>query len=101
MSKEEAVTLRKAYLLYALPSLFLLYFLWGALSGRLSLPGRSDILHLGGISAWVACLFPLLWLVSDVVRYDPRISLNRSTRKIIANLLFVSGSAFFFYAVVL
>ena len=91
----------KALALCLIPALMLVYFVIGALSSGISVPGRDGALTLSGQAAWIACLFPLLWLVGDVFRHYPAITLFGAKRKIIATLLTVTGAGLFFYAIIL
>ncbi|MBQ0760371.1 MAG: hypothetical protein KBT72_11995 [Zhongshania sp.] len=91
----------KALALCLIPALMLAYFVVGALSSGISIPGRDGALTFSGKAAWIACLFPLLWLVGDVIRHYPAIKLSGAKRKIIATLLTVTGVGLFFYAIIM
>ena len=96
---DEAASPKKALALYLLPVLFLVYFLVGAISGEISVPGRNDILSIQGISAWLACGFPALWLASEIIRHEQGINLSANSRKILAPIIMVVGVGIFFYAI--
>lgn len=97
---EVAQSKGKALALCLVPALILVYFIFGALSSGISIPGRDSAFTLSGQAAWIACLFPLLWLVGDVIRHYPALTLSGAKRKIIATLLTVTGAGLFFYAVI-
>ena len=90
----------KALALCLVPSLILVYFVVGALSSGISIPGRNSALTLSGQAAWIACLFPLLWLAGDVIRHYPALAISSAKRKILATLLTITGAGLFFYAVI-
>ena len=88
----------KAFIHCAIPFLMLGYFLFGALSKGIVIPGREGSLALLGISAWLACLFPLLWLTGDLIRHYPNVPMPLKSRNMISTILTVMGVALFFYA---
>lgn len=90
----------KALALCLVPALILAYFVVGALSSGISIPGRDSAFTISGQAAWIACLFPLLWLVGDVIRHYPALTLSGAKRKIIATLLTVTGAGLLFYAII-
>jgi uncharacterized membrane protein len=67
--------------LYATELLILGYFLYGAATGRLSLPSKAGATILSGWQAWIACLFPLSFLVLVVLRFDPAVTLSPRAKK--------------------
>lgn len=77
---EVAPSKGKALALCLVPALMLVYFAVGALSSGISIPGRDGALTLSGQAAWVACLFPLLWLAGDVIRHYPALTLSGAKR---------------------
>jgi hypothetical protein len=90
----------KALALCLVPFLMLVYFVVGALSSGISIPGRDSAFTLAGQAAWIACLFPFLWLAGDVIRHYPALTISSAKRKIIATLLTVTGVGLFFYAII-
>lgn len=88
----------KAFLHCAIPFLMLGYFVMGALSDGIFIPGRESSLALVGFSAWLACLFPLLWLTGDLIRHYPNIPMSLKARNMTSTVLTVVGVAIFFYA---
>jgi hypothetical protein len=91
----------KALALCLIPFLMLAYFVVGALTNGIFIPGRNGAFPLSGQAAWVACLFPLLWLVGGIIRHYPDITLSSVKRKIVASVLTVTGVGLFFYASIL
>lgn len=57
----------KALTLCLVPALILAYFVVGALSSGITVPGRDSAFTLSGQAAWIACLFSLFWLAGDVI----------------------------------
>lgn len=96
---DQAVSPKKASALYLIPVLFLVYFVAGAFTGEISVPGRSDILNIRGVSAWLACSFPALWLASELIRHEQRIKIGPKSRKILAPITMAFGVGIFFYAI--
>ncbi|EGG95054.1 hypothetical protein IMCC1989_1903 [gamma proteobacterium IMCC1989] len=88
----------KAFIHCAIPFLMLGYFLFGALSEGIVIPGREGSLALLGISAWLACLFPLLWLTGDLIRHYPNVPMSTKARNMASTILTVVGALIFFYA---
>jgi len=93
---EEVTSPKEALVLYLLPVVFLVYFVAGAFTGEISFPGRTGI---QGVSAWLACGFPVLWLVSKVVRHEPKINLEAKTRAMLASIIMAVGVGIFFYVI--
>ena len=88
----------KALIHCLIPFLMLGYFVVGALSEGIFIPGREGSLSLLGSSAWLACLFPLLWLTGDLIRHYPNVPMPLKSRNMISTILTVMGVALFFYA---
>jgi hypothetical protein len=93
---DEVASPKKALVSYLMPVVFLVYFIAGALTGEISFPGRTGI---QGVSAWLACGFPVLWLASKVVRHEPKIYLEAKTRSVLAPIIMVIGVGIFFYVI--
>ncbi|WP_444925416.1 hypothetical protein ACJJI4_12920 [Microbulbifer sp. TRSA002] len=89
----------KALALCLIPFLMLAYFVVGALSNGIVIPGRDGTITLLRQAAWVACLFPLFWLSGDIIRNYPGITLSSTKRKVVASALTVTGIGLFFYAI--
>jgi hypothetical protein len=98
--KEIASSRSKALILCLIPFLMLCYFLAGALSNGIFIPGRDGAFMISGQSAWLACLFPLFWLAGDIVRHYPTLDISNISRKIIATSLTLVGVGVFFYAII-
>lgn len=81
-------------------TLLLLYALYGATSGALVVPGRSDAVQLAGLSAWLMCLFPLCLLLGTYIEFNEKINIGQKTKKFIAFAFFVLGLFFAFYSVI-
>tara|TARA_R110001583_G_scaffold195021_2_gene368536 strand:+ start:414 stop:707 length:294 start_codon:yes stop_codon:yes gene_type:complete len=93
---DEVTSPKKALVLYLIPVVFLMYFVAGAFTGEISFPGRTGI-H--GLSAWLACGFPVLWLASKAIRHEPKINLEDNTRTVLAPIIMAVGVGIFFYII--
>src|SRR5690606_21877713 len=96
---QQEISKNKRYLLYLLPLFLLSYFVFGALAGSLTIPGRSGVLRLSGHSAWLACLLPVFWLASELVKHEPWVPFSKVKRGLAAASLWFCGIGAFFYAV--
>ncbi len=97
---EDATSKGKALALCLIPFFILLYFVFGAASNGIFIPDGDGAFTLSGQAAWLACLFPLLWLTGDIIRHYPGITLSGAKRKLLAAFLTVVGVVMFFYAVI-
>jgi hypothetical protein len=93
---DEITSPKRAWVLYLIPVIFLVYFVAGALTGEIIFPGRTGI---QGVSAWFVCGFPALWLASKVVRHEPKINLEAKTRVVLAPMIMAVGVGIFFYVI--
>lgn len=78
----------------------LIYFVKGAFSGELVLPGSKGTLILHGRLLWLACLSPFFFLAMTAVRFETSIALRELTRKILTAVLAILGFLSFFIAAV-
>ena len=87
---------------YPIPIGILIFFLYGAVSGEISLwPIRgNEGLTIIGLNAWIACLAPLMWLVAEFVRHDPLLGQESKNRNVLSFLLHIVAAAFFLYSAV-
>ncbi|MEM8492891.1 MAG: hypothetical protein AAF756_18910 [Pseudomonadota bacterium] len=83
--------------------LILGYFLYGASVGETQLPGGrlSPDIFLNGTRAWMACLFPSLWIAGDIVWYTDVVGSNVEHRRVIARVFVVAGFVFLLLALVM
>jgi hypothetical protein len=86
--------------LYVAELLILGYFVYGAATGKLSLPSKAGISVLAGWQAWVACLFPLSFVLLVALRFDPAISLPAKAKKRAVYICFAIGMISLLAAVV-
>ncbi|MRW92049.1 hypothetical protein GJ699_18810 [Duganella sp. FT80W] len=74
----------------------LIYFVKGAVLGKLALPGSKGTLILSGPLLWLACLSPFFFLAMTAVRFEMSIDLSERTRKTLTAVLAVLGFLSFF-----
>jgi len=75
------------------------YFLYGAVSGDLYLPGkRGPGVHVSGASAWMITGAPVLWYLGIIVRSGACRFESARTNGILEILLICSGIALFLAA---
>jgi hypothetical protein len=101
MNKEPLRALPR-HLLFAMYGLWLsvlVYCIFGAITGELTLPGRNSIVVIRGWAAWLACLVPPLFIVEAFVHFDPNARLRRSMRIALSIVLIAAAGVVIFVVV--
>ena len=101
MSQEKLKSTKMVIAIILIPLLLLLYFLYGAINGSIFIPGRDGAFTLNGKAAWVACLFPFLWVVGEFIRYSSKVHMNNVARKLLSFSFITLGVGMFIYSVLI
>jgi len=97
LNKEFPNETNKLYLVVAVTvyGLLLLFLIWRAYTGLLVVPGRlsGPFIVLTGGAIWVACFWPLMWLIAEYFLHSHRLNLHSKSRKILY-VIFMSVGIF-------
>lgn len=74
---------------YLLPSILLIYCLVGAFWAGVPMYKKSGTVELMGTEALFLSIAPALWLISDLVMYEPILNLSKKQRLVWGTLIFI------------
>ncbi|MGJ8691365.1 MAG: hypothetical protein ACSHW0_02670 [Thalassotalea sp.] len=85
---------------YLLPTAALLYCLFGAITGEVTMFTRSGSFALPGSEALILAMAPALWLLSDLIMFEPMFQLSKVKRLTLGGLILIPAG-YIFYIVLL
>ncbi len=85
---------------YLLPTAALIYCLFGAIVGEMTMFTRSGTISLPGSQALILSIAPALWLLSDLIMFEPKLQLTKVKRLTLGILLLIPAG-YVFYIVLL
>lgn len=81
---------------YLLPTAAFIYCMFGAISGEMTMFTRSGTISLPGSDALLLSLAPALWLLSDLVMFEPKFQLIKAKRLTWGILLLIPAGYIFY-----
>ncbi|WP_371379362.1 hypothetical protein [Thalassotalea aquiviva] len=81
---------------YLLPMAALIYCLFGAFSGELTMFTRSGTVSIPSSDALILSIAPALWLISDLVMFEPKFQLTKAKRLTWGILLLIPAGYIFY-----